>query len=77
MSNEEGLLRYIAAGGKLDAPENASPRYRGELMRLMAVPVPIATRPSIPGKSVCSAASISVRSGRTATCDSTSFTIRS
>ncbi len=37
MSNEEGLLRYIAAGGKLDAPENASPRYRGELMRLMAV----------------------------------------
>ena len=37
MSKEESLLRYIAAGGKLDAPENASPRYRGELMRLMAV----------------------------------------
>jgi len=37
MSKEENLLRYIAAGGKLDAPENASPRYRGELMRLMAV----------------------------------------
>jgi len=37
MTNEESLLRYIAAGGKLDAPENASPRYRGELMRLMAV----------------------------------------
>ena len=37
MSNEDNLLRYIAAGGKLDAPENASPRYRGELMRLMAV----------------------------------------
>ena len=37
MSNEENLLRYIAAGGKLDAPENASPRYRGELMRLIAV----------------------------------------
>lgn len=37
MQNDERLLRYIAAGGKLDAPENASPRYRGELMRLMAV----------------------------------------
>jgi len=37
MSKEDSLLRYIAAGGKLDAPENASPRYRGELMRLMAV----------------------------------------
>ena len=28
---------YIAAGGKLTAPENATPRYRGEVMRLMAV----------------------------------------
>jgi len=37
MNNEAKLLRYLAAGGKLDAPENASPRYRGELMRLMAV----------------------------------------
>lgn len=30
-------LDYLAAGGKLTAPENASPRYRGEVMRLMAV----------------------------------------
>ena len=30
-------LSYLAAGGKLGAPENASPRYRGEVMRLMAV----------------------------------------
>lgn len=30
-------LSYFAAGGKLGAPENASPRYRGEVMRLMAV----------------------------------------
>ncbi len=27
---------YLAQGGKLTSPENASPRYRGELMRLMA-----------------------------------------
>lgn len=37
MHNEDDLLRYIAAGGKLDAPQNAPARYRGELMRLMAV----------------------------------------
>lgn len=30
-------LSYLQAGGKLSAPENASPRYRGEVMRLMAV----------------------------------------
>jgi ring-1,2-phenylacetyl-CoA epoxidase subunit PaaA len=30
-------LDYLAAGGKLTAPDNASPRYRGEVMRLMAV----------------------------------------
>src|SRR5437763_2028979 len=30
-------LAYLAAGGKLSAPENATPRYRGEVMRLMAV----------------------------------------
>ena len=30
-------LSYLAAGGKLSAPENATPRYRGEVMRLMAV----------------------------------------
>jgi 1,2-phenylacetyl-CoA epoxidase catalytic subunit len=30
-------LAYLARGGKLSAPDNASPRYRGEAMRLMAV----------------------------------------
>ncbi len=30
-------LAYLARGGKLSAPDNASPRYRGEVMRLMAV----------------------------------------
>ena len=37
MSNEDSLLSYLAGGGKLSAPDNAPPRYRGELMRLMAV----------------------------------------
>ncbi len=27
---------YLAQGGKLTTPENAPPRYRGELLRLMA-----------------------------------------
>lgn len=30
------LAAYIAEGGKLTAPENAPPRYRAELLRLMA-----------------------------------------
>ncbi|TDR94984.1 Phenylacetic acid catabolic protein [Enterovirga rhinocerotis] len=30
------IEEYLAQGGKLTSPENASPRYRGELMRLMA-----------------------------------------
>lgn len=33
----EDDLAYLARGGKLSAPDNASPRYRGEVMRLMAV----------------------------------------
>lgn len=37
MHDEDSLLNYLAAGGKLDAPENVTARYRGELMRLMAV----------------------------------------
>jgi 1,2-phenylacetyl-CoA epoxidase catalytic subunit len=37
MTSEDGLLTYLAGGGKLSAPENAPPRYRAELMRLMAV----------------------------------------
>ena len=28
---------YLASGGKLSAPENVPPRYRAELMRLMAI----------------------------------------
>jgi ring-1,2-phenylacetyl-CoA epoxidase subunit PaaA len=30
-------LTYLASGGKLTAPDNATPRYRAEVMRLMAV----------------------------------------
>ncbi len=37
MRDEEGLLNYLAAGGKLSAPDNVTGRYRGELMRLMAI----------------------------------------
>ena len=37
MSNDDGFAAYLAGGGKLSAPDNAPPRYRGELMRLMAV----------------------------------------
>jgi ring-1,2-phenylacetyl-CoA epoxidase subunit PaaA len=33
----EDDLTYLAGGGKLSAPDNATPRYRGEVMRLMAV----------------------------------------
>jgi ring-1,2-phenylacetyl-CoA epoxidase subunit PaaA len=34
---ENNLLRYLAGGGKLGSPANATARYRGEVMRLMAV----------------------------------------
>ena len=37
MHNEDSLLDYVAGGGKLGSPDNVTPRYRGELMRLMAV----------------------------------------
>jgi len=37
MNNESGLVDYIAGGGKLTSPNNANARYRGEIMRLMAV----------------------------------------
>ena len=37
MTSDDGLASYLANGGKLSAPDNAPPRYRGELMRLMAV----------------------------------------
>jgi len=37
MTDARTIDDYLARGGKLTSPENASPRYRGELMRLMAV----------------------------------------
>ena len=37
MTSDDGLSSYLANGGKLSAPDNAPARYRGELMRLMAV----------------------------------------
>lgn len=37
MHDEDKLVNYLAAGGKLDSPDNTFPRYRGELMRLMAI----------------------------------------
>jgi ring-1,2-phenylacetyl-CoA epoxidase subunit PaaA len=37
MVGEESLVSYVAGGGKLSAPDNVTPRYRAELMRLMAV----------------------------------------
>ena len=36
MSDTMAIEDYLAQGGKLTSPENAPPRYRGELMRLMA-----------------------------------------
>src|SRR5438105_8842286 len=35
--SEDSLVSYLAGGGKLSSPDNATPRYRGEVMRLMAV----------------------------------------
>lgn len=37
MAGEEDLVEFLAGGGKLDAPENATPRYRAELLRIMAI----------------------------------------
>ncbi|MCO5128665.1 MAG: phenylacetate-CoA oxygenase subunit PaaI [Rhodobacteraceae bacterium] len=36
MTGEMRIADYLAAGGKLTAPDNAPPRYRAELLRLMA-----------------------------------------
>lgn len=36
MSEEAGILDYLERGGKLTSPDNAPPRYRAELMRMMA-----------------------------------------
>ncbi len=35
--NHDALYDYLASGGRLGAPENAPARYRGEIMRLMAI----------------------------------------
>ena len=37
MVDEESLVSFLAGGGRLSAPDNVTPRYRGELMRLMAI----------------------------------------
>ena len=37
MVDEEGLVSFVTGGGRLSAPDNVTPRYRGELMRLMAI----------------------------------------
>ncbi len=36
MSDETDIQGYLAKGGKLSAPDNAPPRYRAELLRMMA-----------------------------------------
>lgn len=36
MTDDSDIIDYLARGGKLSAPDNAPPRYRAELMRLMA-----------------------------------------
>jgi 1,2-phenylacetyl-CoA epoxidase catalytic subunit len=36
MSGETDIQDYLAKGGKLSAPDNAPPRYRAELLRIMA-----------------------------------------
>ena len=37
MNDDISLEDYLAGGGKLSSPANANARYRGEIMRLMAV----------------------------------------
>ena len=37
MLEEESLIGFVSGGGRLSAPDNATPRYRAELMRLMAI----------------------------------------
>ena len=36
MSDEMSLSAYLEQGGKLTSPANVPPRYRAELMKLMA-----------------------------------------
>jgi len=37
MIEEESLIGFVSGGGRLSAPDNATPRYRAELLRLMAI----------------------------------------
>ncbi|WP_027315724.1 Phenylacetic acid catabolic protein [Microvirga flocculans] len=37
MVDEDSLVSFVTGGGRLSAPDNVTPRYRGELMRLMAI----------------------------------------
>ena len=36
MSDDGDIIKYLERGGKLSAPDNAPPRYRAELLRMMA-----------------------------------------
>ena len=36
MHDENDIFDYLANGGKLSVPDNAPPRYRAELLRIMA-----------------------------------------
>jgi ring-1,2-phenylacetyl-CoA epoxidase subunit PaaA len=37
MLEEDSLIGFVSGGGRLSAPDNVTPRYRAELMRLMAI----------------------------------------
>lgn len=37
MIDDESLISFVSGGGRLSAPDNLTPRYRGELVRLMAI----------------------------------------
>jgi ring-1,2-phenylacetyl-CoA epoxidase subunit PaaA len=45
MADTMPIADYLALGGKLTTPENAPPRYRGKLPRLMATFVDQVTFP--------------------------------
>jgi ring-1,2-phenylacetyl-CoA epoxidase subunit PaaA len=35
--DDDSLIAYVGGGGRLSSPDNVTPRFRGELMRIMAV----------------------------------------
>lgn len=53
MTQTMNLDDYLAQGGVLTSPDNAPPRYRGELLRLMSsfVDSELAPRPGSPMRS--------------------------